>query len=73
MFLSRRYPSEIEQEIADIETIVSKEEERQEILNEFSNPVKKSRPKVQQQKDNSQLSLFYPPKIKNPQPEQDFA
>ena len=51
--------SEIEREIADIETIVSKGEKRQEILNEFSNPVKQSRPKVQQQQDNdSQLSLF---------------
>ncbi len=38
---------------------VSKTEERQEILNEFSNPVKQSRTKVQQQEDNdSQLSLF---------------
>ena len=51
--------SEIEREIADIETIVSKGEERQEISNEFNNPVKQSRPKVQQQEDNdSQLSLF---------------
>ena len=52
-------PNEIELAIADIETFVSKTEERQEILTDFSNPVKQSRPKVQQQKDNdSQLSLF---------------
>lgn len=51
-------PNEIESAIADIETFVSKTEERQDILTEFNNPVKQSRPKVQQQKDDSQLSLF---------------
>lgn len=51
-------PNEIELAIADIETFVSKTEERQEIMNEFSNPVKQSRPKIQQQDNDSQLSLF---------------
>ncbi len=51
--------NEIKLAIADIETFASKTEERQEILNDFSNLVKPSRPKVQQQQDNdSQLSLF---------------
>jgi len=51
--------NEIEEAIADIETFVSKTEDRQEILNDFSNPVNQSRPKVQQQQNNdSQLSLF---------------
>lgn len=52
-------PNEIQEAIADIETFVSKAEERQEIMNDFSNSVKQSRRKVQQQSDNdSQLSLF---------------
>ena len=52
-------PNEIELAIADIETVVTKTEERAEIMNEYSNPVKQSRPKVQTQQDNdSQLSLF---------------
>jgi capsular polysaccharide biosynthesis protein len=51
-------PNEIELAIADIETFVSKSEERQEIMNDFSDPVKQSRPKVQQQDNDSQLSLF---------------
>jgi hypothetical protein len=51
-------PNEIELTIADIETFVSKAEERQEIVNEFNNSSKQSRKKVLQQKDNSQLSLF---------------
>jgi hypothetical protein len=52
-------PNEIELAIADIETVVTKTVERAEILNEYSNPVKQSRPKVQTQQDNdSQLSLF---------------
>lgn len=52
-------PNEIEQAIADIETFESKTEERKEILNDFSSPVKHFRTKVQQQQDNdSQLSLF---------------
>jgi len=52
-------PNEIELAIADIETYIAKSEDRQEILNDFSNPVKQIRPKIQQQQDNdSQLSLF---------------
>lgn len=58
-------PNEIELAIADIETFVAKSEERQEIINEFSNtaylsenPIKPSRSKVQQQDIDSQLSLF---------------
>lgn len=51
-------PNEIELAIADIETFVSKAEERQEILNEFNNTVKQARPKVKQQDNDSQLSLF---------------
>lgn len=52
-------PNEIGLAISDIENFVSKAEERQEILNDFSDPVKQSRPKIQQQQDNgSQLSLF---------------
>ena len=51
-------PNEIELAIADIETYVAKSEDRQEILTDFSNPVKQSHPKVQQQDNASQLSLF---------------
>ncbi len=58
-------PNEIELAIADIETFVAKSEERQEIIHEFSNTaylpdnqIKQSRPKVQQQDTDSQLSLF---------------
>lgn len=51
-------PNEIELAIADIETFVSKTEGRQEIMNDFSNPFKQSRSKVQQQDNDSQLSLF---------------
>lgn len=51
-------PNEIELAIADIETFVGKTEERQEKLNDFSSPVKTSRPKVQEQDNDSQLSLF---------------
>ena len=52
-------PSEIELAIADIETFKEKTEQRQEILNEEINPIEKSEPKVQQQKDDdNQLSLF---------------
>jgi hypothetical protein len=52
-------PNEIELAIADIETVVTKTEERADILNEFSNPIKQSRPRVQSQQNNdSQLSLF---------------
>mgnify|MGYP001566397874 CR=1 FL=1 len=52
-------PNEIELTIADIETFVAKSEQRQEALNEFTQPVQQSRPKARQQQDNdSQLSLF---------------
>lgn len=51
-------PNEIELAIADIETFISKTEERQEIMNDFANPVKQSRPKVQHKDNDSQLSLF---------------
>ena len=48
-----------EKYVADIEFLVEKAEQRQEILNEATNPIGKSEPKVQQQKDyDSQLSLF---------------
>ena len=50
--------NEMELAIADIETFVGKTEERQETLNDFSNPVKTPRPKVQEQDNDSQLSLF---------------
>ncbi|HSH67701.1 MAG TPA: hypothetical protein VLB84_18310, partial [Bacteroidia bacterium] len=52
-------PNEIELAIADIETFIAKSEERQEALNEFTQPVQQSRPKVRQQQNNdNQLSLF---------------
>lgn len=51
-------PNEIELAISDIETFVTKTEDRQEILNDFSNPVKQSRQKIQQEDNDSQLSLF---------------
>ena len=51
-------PNEIELAIADIETYVAKSEEPQEIINEFADPVKQSRPKIQRQDNDSQLSLF---------------
>jgi len=52
-------PNEIELAIADIETVVTKTEQCEEIFNEYSNPAKQSRPKVQSQQNNdSQLSLF---------------
>ena len=51
-------PNEIELAIADIETYVSKSEERQEILNDFSDTVKQFRLKIQKEEDDSQLSLF---------------
>ncbi|MCE9538734.1 MAG: hypothetical protein K8R85_05905 [Bacteroidetes bacterium] len=52
-------PNEIELAIADIETVVTKIDQRNEILSEYNNPIKQSRPKVQSQQDNdSQLSLF---------------
>jgi len=51
-------PNEIELAIGDIETFVSKAEERQEIVNEFNNTLKESHQKVKQQDNDSQLSLF---------------
>lgn len=51
-------PNEIELAISDIETFVTKTEDRQEILNDFNNPVKQSRQKIQQEDNDSQLSLF---------------
>lgn len=51
-------PNEIELAIADIETFVAKSEQRQDVLDEMTQPVEKSRPKVQQQDNDSQLTLF---------------
>ncbi|MBI2967322.1 MAG: hypothetical protein HYY40_05855 [Bacteroidetes bacterium] len=51
-------PSEIELAIADMETQIAKAEERQEILKEETKPVAPTTPKVQQQADDSQLTLF---------------
>ncbi len=51
-------PNEIELAIADIETVVAKSEERQEIFEEVDKPVHQSRLKRQVQDDDSQLSLF---------------
>ena len=52
-------PNEIELAIADIETYVAKPEEPQETMNDFSNPVKQSRSKAQNQQENdNQFSLF---------------
>lgn len=51
-------PNEIEIAIADIETFIAKSEERQEALNDFKQPVRQSISKVQQQDNDSQLSLF---------------
>ena len=51
-------PNEIELAISDIETFTDKSEERQEIINDISIPVKQSGPKIQQQDNDSQLSLF---------------
>ena len=51
-------PNEIELAIADIETFVAKSEQRQDVLNEMTQAVQQSRPKVQQQDNDSQLLLF---------------
>ena len=52
-------PDEIELAIADMETVVIKTNQHEEILNEQRAPVKKSNQKQQQQKDSdSQISLF---------------
>lgn len=45
--------------IVDIETIIAKTEQRQDVVTEQPNLVRKSRPQVQQQQDTeSQLPLF---------------
>jgi len=51
-------PNEIELAIADIETFVVKSEQRQDVLSEMTQPTEKPRPKVQQEDNDSQLSLF---------------
>ena len=51
-------PNEIELAIADIETIVAKTEQRQDIFEEIDPPVQRTRPKRFEQDDDSQLSLF---------------
>lgn len=52
-------PNEIAVAIADIETVVVKAEQRQEVLNEFKNPFKQQQHKEQTPHDNdNQLSLF---------------
>lgn len=51
-------PNEIDLVIADIEMQNAKAEERQEILKEETKPAEPSVPKVQQQADDSQLTLF---------------
>ena len=51
-------PNEIELTIADIEIIVVKSEQRHDVLNEMTQPTEKSRSEVEQQDNDSQLSLF---------------
>ena len=51
-------PNEIELAIADIETFISKSEERQEVLSDLIIPVKKSVSQKEQREDDNQLSLF---------------
>ena len=51
-------PNEIELAISDIESYVSKSEERQQVLNDSNIPVKKSVPQTEQREDDNQLSLF---------------
>ena len=51
------YLDEIEEAIADMETIIVKGEERKEILQEFTQPKKTSKPKIQED-NSSQMSLF---------------
>ena len=50
-------PNEIELAIADIETIVSKTEERQEVFNENPITYKAPKPKIKEE-DKDQMSLF---------------
>jgi len=51
-------PNEIELTIADIEIIVVKSEQRHDVLNEMTQPTEKSHSEVEQQDNDSQLSLF---------------
>ena len=51
-------PNEIELAIADIETVLSKSEEREQAMDTLIHPQKKSRLKVQPTDDDSQLTLF---------------
>lgn len=51
-------PNEIELAIADMETQIAKSEERQEILKEETKPVPEPKSHIQQQDDDSQLTLF---------------
>ncbi|HRD40179.1 MAG TPA: hypothetical protein PLC65_16250 [Bacteroidia bacterium] len=50
-------PNEIELAIADIETTLAKAEERNEIIDELSQPLKSHKPKIQED-NSSQMSLF---------------
>ncbi|MFO0356745.1 MAG: hypothetical protein ACK50A_07310 [Sphingobacteriaceae bacterium] len=50
-------PNEIELAIADIETTVAKAEERKEIIEEFTQPERPHKPKIQED-NSSQMSLF---------------
>lgn len=50
-------PNEIELAIADIETTVAKGEERKEIIEEFTQPEKSHKTKIQED-NSSQMSLF---------------
>ena len=51
-------PNEIELAVADVETFTAKAEERQELLKEFSTPLKQTIQKVQKEKNDNQLELF---------------
>lgn len=50
-------PNEIELAIAGIETTVAKAEERKEIIEEFTEPEKTQKPKIEED-NSSQMSLF---------------
>ena len=51
-------PNAIELALAEMEAQEEKSEQRQEILKEASKPLQSPRAKIQQQNDDSQLSLF---------------
>lgn len=51
------YYDEIEEAIKDIETVIAKGEERKEIIEEFSQPLKAYKPKKEED-NSSQMSLF---------------